>query len=87
MCDLLAVKYALSTKQTEISNRLNALKRDEAKKKDDDNYAILGKLTKRINELAPMACEIDRKDEAKVRFVTKTVIGTPRGLSALQRTT
>lgn len=43
-------------------------------------------LTRRINQLAPMARINDREDEAKVRFLTKAVIRTPWGLAALQRT-
>lgn len=75
MCDLFAERYASCEKQTEIFDRLDALIIDEVKKKDDDNCAILDKLTKRISELALMVHEKDRGAEAKVRFLTKAVIG------------
>lgn len=46
----------------------------------------LEKLAQPIDQLASLARIKDRDDEAKVRFLTRAVIGTQWGLSSLQRT-
>lgn len=54
------------------------IKMSDVKDKEDDDYAALEKLTNRIDQLAPMARLKDRDDEAKVRFLSSAVNGTPR---------
>lgn len=68
LVDSFTNSYASKTKQTEISNRLEALKIDDVREDNDDGYAALDLHTKTINQLAPMTKIKDRDDKAKVRF-------------------
>lgn len=85
LCELFAARYSSFSKQTAISNRLESLRLNDVREAGDDNYAALDKPTTMINQLCPMARVKDRDDEAKVRFLSRAVIGTAWGLSALQR--
>lgn len=57
------------------------IKLEEVRGIDDDDYVVLEKLTRHIKQLATTARTKNQDDEAKVRFLTKVVIGTPWGLS------
>lgn len=70
LCDSFAARFASVSRQIEISSRLDAIKRDDFKEKDNDEYMVLDRLTRRINQLALMARLKDRDDEANVRFLT-----------------
>lgn len=52
------------------------LKIDDLREEDEDEYKVLGKLAKRINQLRPTAKPKDRDDQLRVRFPTKAVEGT-----------
>lgn len=60
-------------KQTEPSNRFKAIRIENVRGDNEDDYEGLDRLNKRINRLGPMDREKDRDDEAKVRFLTKAV--------------
>lgn len=62
------------------------VKARRCQKNGDDDYAALDKITRRLNQLVPMAKQNNRDDETKVRYLTKDVVGTPWGLAALQQT-
>lgn len=66
-------RYASLTKQAEISNRLEAITIEDVSEDDKDDYTVLDKLTKRINELELIDRIKDHDDEAKVRFLTREV--------------
>lgn len=76
MVESFGSSYASLTKKEVISNRLKAIKIDDVKEDDEDDYAALDRLTRRINRLVLIAREKDRDNEAKVRFVTKAVTRT-----------
>lgn len=61
MTESLTSRYAPLTKQTGIINRLEATTVEEVREDDEDYYAALDKLTKRINEIAPRARIKDRE--------------------------
>lgn len=62
-------RFASMTKQCKISNRLDAIKLEDVREEEGDDYVVLEKLTRRINQLASMARIMDKDDEAKIRFL------------------
>lgn len=80
----IAERVSSVTKEVEISNSLDALHFEDFREKDDEDYAALDKLTKRINQFSQMARTKDKDDGARVRFLTRAVVGIPWGLCALQ---
>lgn len=85
LVDSIKSKCASITKKAEISSRLEAMRIEDVRKDNDVDYAALVGSTKRINQLAPIARSKDNDYEAKVRFMTKAVTRTTRGLHAQQR--
>lgn len=85
LLDSFTSRYTSITKQTKISNRLKALQIEDVREDNDDDYAALYRLTKRINELAPVNRFKGRAYEAKVRFLTKEVAETTWWLKAQRR--
>lgn len=84
MVETFANCYASITNLMEISNRLEAIRIDDDRENDEDDCAALERLTKRIKQLPPTTRIKDRHDEAKVRFLSKTVAGTRWGLHPQQ---
>lgn len=79
-------KICIYYEKTEMSNQLDALRIDDVREYDDDYYVSIDRLTSNINLIAPMSRLKDRDDEQRTGFLTGAVAGTPRGLSAIQRT-
>lgn len=77
-------KSASKTKKAEINSRLKTVTIDDFKQDEEDEYDALYRLTKRINQLAPIVRQEDRDDDSKTRFLTKAVAGTEWGLNAQQ---
>lgn len=78
-------RYASLTRKTEIGNRLEVIRIEDVREDDEDDHVALDKLTKRINELAPITRARNRDNERKVKFLRKAVSETKWGLHAQQR--
>lgn len=68
-----------------MSTRLEAEANESVGEDDGDDYATLDKLTRRINGLPAMARPKGRDDEAKMKYITKSVSGTKWSLHARRR--
>lgn len=73
---MFAAGFASITKQTEISNRLDAIKLEDVRCEEDSDYKAPEKLAQRIDQLGSMARTKDRDVEEKIRFLTRAVNGT-----------
>lgn len=58
----------LHQKQTEIGNRLSAIRLEDVRCEEDDDYKKLEELTQRIDQLDPIAGSKGQDDEAKLDF-------------------
>lgn len=77
---------SLVTNESEIFNRLESMELDDVRRTEEDEYAAMDKLTKRINQLDWMVKSKDYNHEANARFLTNAVIWATWRLGALQRT-
>lgn len=57
---------------------------NDAREKNDDNYPTFDKLVSLVSQLCPMAMVKGRDDEARAGLISRAVVGTMLGLSALQ---
>lgn len=60
--------YVSLTNQAEIGSSLKVINIENARNDDEDDYAALERLTKRINKLAPTARAKDREENQKSGF-------------------
>lgn len=63
------------TKQRQISHQLDTIQLEDIGDDENDDYMALGRLAQRIYQLSPMARIKGRDDEAKVRFLTRAMVG------------
>lgn len=68
LCEVLAEGFALNTRQTTVSNWLDAPRNDSVQEGKDDDYAAVAKLRMRINQLACMDFVKHRDDRVKIDF-------------------